>query len=69
MQPAAEVPTAVATDNQDMAKGLLTVVSEKTGYPPEMLELNMDMEADLGINSIKKVEIMGAMREIYPTLA
>ncbi len=67
-QPAAEVPTAVATDNQDMATGLLTVVSEKTGYPPEMLELNMDMEADLGIDSIKKVEIMGAMREIYPNL-
>ena len=53
-------------DNQDMAKGLLSVVSDKTGYPPEMLELNMDMEADLGIDSIKKVEIMGAMRELYP---
>jgi polyketide-type polyunsaturated fatty acid synthase PfaA len=52
----------------DMAKTLLAVVSEKTGYPTEMLELNMDMEADLGIDSIKKVEIMGAMRQQYPNL-
>ncbi len=65
-QPAPETQAVAAGDNQDMAKGLLSVVSEKTGYPPEMLELSMDMEADLGIDSIKKVEIMGAMRELYP---
>ncbi len=42
---------------------LLEVVGEKTGYPPEMLELDMDMEADLGIDSIKRVEILGAMED------
>jgi acyl carrier protein len=44
----------------------LNIVSEKTGYPSEMLELDMDMEADLGIDSIKRVEILGAMRNVYP---
>jgi acyl carrier protein len=67
-QPASAMQAAPASDNQDMAKGLLSVVSEKTGYPSEMLELSMDMEADLGIDSIKKVEIMGAMRELYPNM-
>jgi acyl carrier protein len=33
-----------------------------------MLELEMDMEADLGIDSIKRVEILGAMQEAYPDL-
>jgi acyl carrier protein len=33
------------------------------------LELGMDMEADLGIDSIKKVEIMGAMRQALPSMA
>jgi acyl transferase domain-containing protein len=47
---------------------LLEIVSEKTGYPTEMLELDMDMEADLGIDSIKRVEILGAMQELFPTL-
>jgi len=47
----------------------LTVVSEKTGYPTEMLELDMDMEADLGIDSIKRVEIFGSMTEDYPEVS
>jgi acyl carrier protein len=47
---------------------LLTVVSEKTGYPEEMLEMDMDMESDLGIDSIKRVEILGAMQEHFPGL-
>ena len=33
-----------------------------------MLELDMDMEADLGIDSIKRVEILGALQERYPDL-
>jgi acyl transferase domain-containing protein len=52
----------------EVASVLLNVVSEKTGYPSEMLELDMDMEADLGIDSIKRVEILGAMRSVYPDL-
>jgi acyl carrier protein len=44
------------------------VVSEKTGYPAEMLELGMDMEADLGIDSIKRVEIFGALTSQYPSM-
>jgi acyl transferase domain-containing protein/NADP-dependent 3-hydroxy acid dehydrogenase YdfG len=42
---------------------LLSVVAERTGYPVEMLNVDMDLEADLGIDSIKKVEILSAIRE------
>jgi polyketide-type polyunsaturated fatty acid synthase PfaA len=52
----------------DLAQTLLNITSEKTGYPVEMLELDMDMEADLGIDSIKRVEILGGMQEAYPKL-
>jgi len=38
-------------------------VSERTGYPPEMLDLKLDLEADLGIDSIKRVEILGTLRQ------
>ena len=41
----------------------MSVVADKTGYPSEMLELAMDMEADLGIDSIKRVEILGAVQD------
>jgi acyl transferase domain-containing protein len=59
-------PTALAIESSPLSQILLAVVSEKTGYPPEMLELEMDMEADLGIDSIKRVEIFGALQEQFP---
>src|SRR5439155_641944 len=45
---------------------LLAVVAEKTGYPPEMLELDMALDADLGIDSIKRVEFLSALQEQLP---
>ena len=54
---------------EKVTEAFIQVVSEKTGYPTEMLELEMDMEADLGIDSIKRVEILGAMQAAFPELA
>ena len=45
---------------------LLEVIAEKTGYPAEMLELDMALDADLGIDSIKRVEILSALQERLP---
>ncbi len=47
---------------------LLEVVSELTGYPNDMIGAEMDIEADLGIDSIKRVEILSAMEEKIPGL-
>ena len=65
------VPVAVVASGVDLAEltqTLMEVVSEKTGYPVETLEPAMDMESDLGIDSIKRVEILGAMQTRYPDL-
>ncbi len=67
--PQATPPVKPAVESvENFSAAFLNVVSEKTGYPTEMLEPDMDMEADLGIDSIKRVEIIGAMREQYPNL-
>ncbi|MGB6299022.1 MAG: phosphopantetheine-binding protein, partial [Rivularia sp. (in: cyanobacteria)] len=68
--PISPSPTALSTtvDLSGLDTNLLAITSEKTGYPVEMLEMDMDMEADLGIDSIKRVEIMGALQEMYPGL-
>ncbi|MCB1921485.1 MAG: SDR family oxidoreductase, partial [Candidatus Competibacteraceae bacterium] len=50
----------------DLKNRLLTIASERTGYPPEMLGLDQDIEADLGIDSIKRVEILGLFRRSLP---
>jgi acyl carrier protein len=62
-------PATVGMDVTKLTASLLEVVSEKTGYPAEMLELTMDMEADLGIDSIKRVEIFGALTKLHPEMS
>ncbi len=61
-------PTAGSPPVEELASTLLGIVAEKTGYPVEMLELSMDMEADLGIDSIKRVEILGSLEDAHPDL-
>jgi len=39
------------------------VVSERTGYPVEMLEPDLDLEAELSIDSIKRIEILGELAD------
>ncbi len=48
---------------------LLDIVAEKTGYPREVLTPKMSLDKDLGIDSIKRVEILSALSERFPTLA
>ncbi|TRO82586.1 type I polyketide synthase [Trichloromonas acetexigens] len=57
---------AAALDSNRVAEVLLAVIAEKTGYPREMLELDMALDADLGIDSIKRVEILSALQEQLP---
>jgi acyl transferase domain-containing protein/NAD(P)-dependent dehydrogenase (short-subunit alcohol dehydrogenase family) len=66
-QPDTNRPTATI-DPQTLSQTLLAVVSELTGYPTEMINLEMDIEADLGIDSIKRVEILSSMEAKLPAL-
>jgi acyl transferase domain-containing protein/NAD(P)H-dependent flavin oxidoreductase YrpB (nitropropane dioxygenase family)/acyl carrier protein len=58
-QKAAGRPAPVQIDVKVL---LMQIVSDKTGYPQEMLGMEMDLEADLSIDSIKRMEIIGALR-------
>ncbi len=68
--PDSELNTQIPTPDtgQDPGPVFMSIISEKTGYPAEMLELNMDLEADLGIDSIKRVEIMWSLQEQFEDL-
>ena len=66
--PAPAVAVTTAKPSTGVEELMLQVVADKTGYPTEMLELGMDMEADLGIDSIKRVEILGTVQDALPEL-
>ena len=52
----------------EVTAALVEVVAAKTGYPAEMLSLEMELESDLGIDSIKRVQILSAMQDRMPEL-
>src|SRR5262249_8496928 len=65
--PAPATPALKPSDRDgDASRILLAVVAEKTGYPADMLGLDMALDADLGIDSIKRVEILSALQEKIP---
>ncbi|MGX6744771.1 SDR family NAD(P)-dependent oxidoreductase [Streptomyces xantholiticus] len=69
------VPAPVRVDSDEPAAGhppltpdqlldaVLEIVHVRTGYPREMLDPTLDLEADLSVDSIKRVEIIGALAD------
>ncbi|SMF30762.1 type I polyketide synthase [Pseudobacteriovorax antillogorgiicola] len=62
-------PVAIEDAAQGLEEAIFTVIAEKTGYPTDMLRAEMELESDLGIDSIKRVEIFSTLGESYPELA
>ncbi|MEI7529096.1 MAG: SDR family NAD(P)-dependent oxidoreductase, partial [Elusimicrobiota bacterium] len=66
-QQTAAAPAQASTGGADIAQVLLAIVSSQTGYPAESLNQDMDMESDLGIDSIKRVAILSELQEKLPS--
>ncbi|OLT37576.1 hypothetical protein BJF84_05920 [Rhodococcus sp. CUA-806] len=71
----APIPTVVSVSEEaagvtaaQLRRALQDVVADKTGYPVEMVDPSMDLEADLGVDSIKRVQVLGAVQERFPSL-
>jgi acyl transferase domain-containing protein/NAD(P)-dependent dehydrogenase (short-subunit alcohol dehydrogenase family)/acyl carrier protein len=71
---AAATPTTVATGpatttttttGSVVVEKVLGMVADKTGYPRDMLELDLDLEADLGIDTVKQAEVFALVRETF----
>ncbi|HVY71255.1 MAG TPA: SDR family NAD(P)-dependent oxidoreductase, partial [Verrucomicrobiae bacterium] len=59
---------AKASPPEDARQLILSVISQKTGYPVEMLDLDMDLETDMGVDSLGRIEIFTAIRDRRPEL-
>ncbi|WTY68850.1 SDR family NAD(P)-dependent oxidoreductase [Streptomyces sp. NBC_01410] len=62
-QPAAEEPDRRPLTPDQLLDAVLEIVHKRTGYPREMLDPALDLEADLSVDSIKRVEIIGALAD------
>ena len=60
-----ESPVSAAAGRSQVTDKVLAVVADKTGYPQDMLDLELDMEADLGIDTVKQAETFSAIRQAF----
>lgn len=58
-------PEALSAAADPVKERLLALVSEKTGYPADMLDADLDLEADLGVDTVKQADLFASVREIY----
>ncbi|QTZ96451.1 type I polyketide synthase [Streptomyces auratus AGR0001] len=58
-------PPAVAErlTPDELLDAVREIIHTRTGYPREMLDAGLDLEADLSVDSIKRVEIIGALAD------
>jgi malonyl CoA-acyl carrier protein transacylase len=64
-EPAPAVQAAASHNVGEVKEYVLQQVAEKTGYPVDMLDLDLDLEADLGVDTVKQAELFAAVREHY----
>jgi hypothetical protein len=58
-------PVPPATAGDGVEERVVNLVSEKTDYPPDMLDLDLDLEADLGVDTVKQAEVFAEIRAAY----
>jgi NAD(P)-dependent dehydrogenase (short-subunit alcohol dehydrogenase family)/acyl carrier protein len=64
-QPLSTQHSALSTSLDSIQTQVLTIVAQQTGYPMDMLDLELDMEADLGIDTVKQAETFAAIRKAF----
>ena len=61
-------PTLLSTSvvhDANIESSLIEVVVKHTGYPADFIEMDQDLEGELGIDTVKQAEIMVDVREIF----
>ncbi|WP_405822131.1 SDR family NAD(P)-dependent oxidoreductase [Streptomyces sp. NBC_01390] len=61
--PSSPVSAAEVFSEVEVLGVVLEIISERTGYPVDMIEPDLDLEADLSIDSIKRAEIAGELAQ------
>ncbi|MBI4944641.1 MAG: SDR family NAD(P)-dependent oxidoreductase [Actinobacteria bacterium] len=62
--PVAEPVAAQVTEpaGDPVLHAVVGIVAEMTGYPPELLDADLDLEADLGVDPVKQAEVFAQVR-------
>ena len=60
--PEVAAPATAADDADEIVAAVTDIVAEMTGYPADLLDPDLDLEADLGVDTVKQAEVFAAVR-------
>ncbi len=56
---------AVAEAGDDVLAKVTAIVADMTGYPTDLLDPDLDLEADLGVDTVKQAEVFATVRATW----
>lgn len=67
IQPATSelAPAGDRASRDEVEAFLLDAICKESGYPPEIVGLDADLEADLGIDTVKQAQVLGRVRDRF----
>jgi acyl transferase domain-containing protein/NAD(P)-dependent dehydrogenase (short-subunit alcohol dehydrogenase family) len=65
VEPEPEPEPVAPLDITDVTAEVLALVADTTGYPTDMLDVDLDLEADLGIDTVKQAEVFATIRDRF----
>jgi hypothetical protein len=63
--PATEPAPPAPAQADPVEAAVVDIVERLTGYPRDLLDLDLDLEADLGVDTVKQAEVFAAVREQF----
>ena len=63
VEPPAAPARRVRWSDEEVRRVVLTVLSDATGFFPEIIEMDMTLEAELGVDAIARMEILSEVQK------
>ena len=63
--PEADAAAAAEPAMDEVTTQVVQIVADMTGYPSDLLDLDLDLEADLGVDTVKQAEVFAAVRSRF----
>jgi malonyl CoA-acyl carrier protein transacylase len=59
------IPSVPRIARSELESFLVEAFAKETGYPPNLIDVGADLEADLGIDTVKQAQVLGKVRDRF----
>ena len=64
-EPIPTIPETITVDSESLQRMIIDLVVDQTGYDEDIIDMDADLEGELGIDSIKRAQLIGELETHY----